>query len=268
MKPKLWGVLLLAVFGLAKVPVENGLTHSLREQRLQAPPPQVSWQENFLQIALSTLGGVRYLVASITYLEAYTAWRDQDWSQVDTLMTLTTRLQPTERSYWDEAAWHMAYNAASNQLHDESQRYAVRHKRYRDHVQRGIHILEEGLQYLPDEPLLLQRMGEIYQARQPDPRLAAEFFLRAHQHGSSDFYERRAAYEMVKLSDRESWEKAYEILKRYYDRGKPFNTMGSILRDLPVLEQRLDIPAAQRIRVTRPVVPQVPRIPGPKGLRR
>src|SRR5438093_1111480 len=144
MKSKLLGLILLVAFGAAKMPLEDALTGSLREQRLQMPPPDLGWEENFGQMVMSTLGGVRNLVASITYLEAYTAWADLDWGKVDTLMTLTTRLQPTEPSYWDEASWHMAYNAASHYLNDKNLRYAIKHQRYRDLVQRGIVILEEG----------------------------------------------------------------------------------------------------------------------------
>ncbi len=62
------------------------------------------------------MGGLRSLVASITYLEAYTAFEDVDWGQVDLLMTLTTRLRDplTTPTYWEkEASWHMAYNAAA-----------------------------------------------------------------------------------------------------------------------------------------------------------
>lgn len=248
MKPKLWGLALFITLGAIKVPLEERLTSSLRSHRLQETPPEVSWQENFGQMVMATLGGLRHLVASITYLEAYTAWADLEWGRVDDLMTLTTRLQPSETSYWDEAAWHMAYNAASSYLRDKNLRYAIKHKLYRDHVARGIDILTEGLRYLPDDPKLLMRLGEIYRDRKPDPRLASQFFLMAHAHGASDFYERMAAYEMVKLSDWASWEKAYAILRRYYDRGKPFNGMASILRDLPVLEDRLGVPQEKRIR--------------------
>lgn len=258
MKAKYWGLILLITLGAIKMPLEDALTTSLREQRLQVPPPDLGWQENFGQMTMSTLGGLRNLVASITYLEAYTAWENVDWGRVDTLMTLTTRLQPTEPTYWDEASWHMAYNAASSYLRDKNLRFAIKHKLYRDHVQRGIAILNEGLQYNPNDPLLLQRLGEIYQTREPDPRLAAMYFLEAHKNGARDFYERVAAYEMVKLSDRTSWEKAYAILKRYYDQGKPFNTMASILRDLPILEDKLNIPLKDRIRPAQPYIPQIP----------
>jgi hypothetical protein len=66
---------------------------------------------------------------------------------------------------------------------------------------------------------------------------------------------------MVHLGDRASWEQAYEILKRYYDMDPRYRAMASILRDLPILEERLDIPEKDRIRPPKPFVPQVPLMP-------
>jgi tetratricopeptide (TPR) repeat protein len=262
MKPKVLGILILVVLGVVKVPIEQALTESLRARGLQAPPPELGWQENFGQMALSSLGGLRNLVASISYLEAYAAWEDLDWGRVDTLMTFATRLQPTEPTYWDEGSWHMAFNAAGAYLRDKKLRYAIKHKLYNDHVQRGITILEEGLKFNPEHPLLLKSLGYIYMIQKKDSRLAAKYFLEAHAHGAPSMYERFAAYELVKVDDRASSEKAYEILKRYYDKGAPFTKMESLLRDLRILESRLNIPVSQRIG-RNPLVPQIPGIPNP-----
>lgn len=244
MKLKHWGIILFIALNAARIPLEDGLSRSLREQKLQLPPPDLSWKENFGQMMVSTLGGLRYLVASFTYLEAYTAFENTDWGKVDSLMSLTTRLHPTEPTYWEDAAWHMAYNAATNYQRNTELRAAIRNKLFRDHVLRGIAILEEGLRYLPDNPRLLSRLGDIYHDRKPDPRLAAECYLKAYAHGAKNFYERMGAYELVKLNDRASWEKAYAILKRYYDKGA---RQPSIMRDLPDLEAKLGIPVEQRI---------------------
>ncbi len=91
----------------------------------------------------------------------------------------------------------------------------------------------------------------------------------AYKHGANSFYERRAAYEMVKLNERESDRQAYEILKRYYDQGMKMKGT-TIMRDLPVLEERLGIPPGQRAKARerddppkapdlRPRFPQAPK---------
>lgn len=246
-KKRLIGLTLFLAFGLLRLPLEEYMTRSMQSQGLKPLPPQVSWQENFGQTFFANLGGLRSMVASWMFLEAYSAWEKNDWGTLDNRMTLVTRMEPYEPTYWDEAAWHMAYNAASSFKRDKDLRAAIQNKLFRDHVQRGIDILDEGLQYLPENHRLLETLGYIYKDRQPNPALAADAFLRAHAAGSLDFMERLGAYELVKVGDRASSEKAYEILKRYYDKGPPFTRMESIQRDLRVLENRLNIPPAQRI---------------------
>jgi hypothetical protein len=159
-------------------------------------------------------------------------------------MTLTTRLQPREAGYWDEASWHMAYNAASFYERTEPNE-VIRNRLFRDYVHRGVSILHEGLRFLPGNKKLLMTLGKTCAERERDPRKAAEFLLKAYHAGAGDFYERQAAYQLAQLSDRPSWEKSYEILKRYYDAGlKKKGT--TIMQLLPVLEERLGIPPEKR----------------------
>lgn len=245
MKQKLPVLAMLILIGLCKLPLENRLTATLKEQKLLDTGVDLSMRESLGQMGFAaSLGGLRSLIASITYLQAYTAFENIEWGTVDSLMTLTTRLQPYEPTYWEDASWHMAYNAATHYMRKEELRSAIRNKLFRDHVLRGIAILEEGLRYLPNDPRLLSRLGDIYHDRKPDPRLAAECYLKAYENGAKSFYERMGAYELVKLNDRASWEKAYTILKRYYDKGARY---ASILRDLPDLEAKLGVPADRRI---------------------
>jgi tetratricopeptide (TPR) repeat protein len=247
MNKRVLGVVLFLAFGLARFPLDVAMTADLRAKGVKEAPPSVSWQEDFGQVFLASLGGLRSLVASVGFLEAYAAFEKDDWGALDNRMRLVTRMQPYEPTYWDEAAWHMAYNAASSYKRNKSMRAAIQNKYFKEHVQRGIDILNEGLLYLPNDHRLLEALGYLYKDRQPNPELAAAAFLKAHENGSLDFIERLAAYELVKAGDLDSAKKAYEILKRYYDRGPPFTRMESIQRDLRILEIRLNIPAERRL---------------------
>ncbi len=84
----------------------------------------------------------------------------------------------------------MAINAASYYQRDPNVRFAIKHKLFHDHVERGVAILDEGLQYNPGNPLLLQRLAELHggsMPRKPDPRLAAKYFLEAYENGGPTF---------------------------------------------------------------------------------
>jgi len=239
------GIVLFIILGFVKLPLEEKVSSLLKSQNLIQPPPDFSLRESLPQMGFAAaLGGLRSLVASITYLQAYVAFEDIEWGKVDSLMALTTRLQPREPTYWDDASWHMAYNAASSYLRDEKMRAALRNKLFRDHIQRGIDVVNEGLRYLPDDPTLLIRLGGIYRDRQVNPALAAECYIKAFAHGATPFHERMGAYELVKVNDQPSNERAYEILKRYFDKKYYYP---SLLRDLPILEERLNIPQEKRI---------------------
>ena len=243
-------LLLLVLVGLVRLPMEEKLSEELREQQLLEAPVGLDMMESLGQMGMAaSLGGLRALVASITYLVAYSAFEDVNWADVDFYMTVTTRLEPHNELYWEEAAWHMAYNAASYYQRDKTLRPAIREKLYRDHVQRGKDILEEGLQYLPQDPHLWLRMAQMLQDKDFDHPRAAEAYLKAYEYGGKrlQYAERMAAYEMVKTDNRAAWERAYEILKHYYDMG--MRKQGtSIMRDLPVLEERLSIPKEKRVK--------------------
>jgi tetratricopeptide (TPR) repeat protein len=256
---KLGAALLLAVAGVAKLPLEERFSADLRARHLLQETVGLDMRESLGQMGFAaSLGGLRSLVASITYLQAYAAFEDTDWGKVDSLMTVTTRLQPRDATYWDEASWHQAYNAASSDLRNTKLRAAIRSKLFRDHVERGIEILQEGLRYLPNDPRLLAKLGMIYADRQQDHRKAADAFLKAYQNGGGAYFERRAAYELVKLNEPEADRKAYAILKRCYDQGMRLKGT-TIMTDLSVLEDRLKIPQEQRAKAEDREMPRKAR---------
>ncbi len=262
MKKKLTAFALFIVAGIAKLPMEQRLSDDLHAKGLLEEPVGVDMVESIGQMGLAaSFGGLRSLVASITYLQAYSAFEDVDWGKVDSLMTITTRLQPREVTYWDDAAWHQAWNAASHYLRDENLRAALRQKLFNDHVERGLVIINEGLRYLPENRKLLVRLGDLYCDRKHDPAKSAEAYLAAYAHGALRFYERKAAYELVKVNDRAAWEHAYAILKKSYD--DDLDTP-SVMTNLPILEQRLDIPPEKRVKPGKGKMPDVTK----KGLQR
>jgi cytochrome c-type biogenesis protein CcmH/NrfG len=168
-----------------------------------------------------------------------------NWGKVDSLLQLTTSLQPTYTNYWDEASWHMAYNAASYYLYDEKLEPFVRGKLYEEHVQRGITILKDGLRYLPQDVRLWNSLAEIYERRSHEPRLAAAAYLEVHRLTKNNRYARFAAYQYAQTADPELWKKAYDLLREAYQTKS--QRTPSLIENLKTLEERLKIPMMQRI---------------------
>lgn len=250
MKRRLQALAIFLLFGAVKLPVEEAATAHLRAAKLLTKPISISLRENLGQASFAaSLGGLRSLIATITYLRAYREWENINWGKVDSLFQITTRLQPRYFNYWDEASWHMAYNAASSYLYNEEIDPMVRGKLYEEHVKRGIDILKEGLLFLPDEPRLWNSLAEIYERRVHDPKRAAECYLEVFRISHNDRYSRFAGYQFAQAPDRESWINGYELLKTAYNKKQ---RTPSVIDQLKNLEDRLNIPLIQRIPDARP----------------
>ena len=255
MNRKLFALVVLLAFGLLKLPLERACQQSLRGSGLLSPPVSLGLRENLGQMGFAaSLGGLRSLVASVTYLQAFTAFENVDWAKVDGLFQLTTRLQPGYDKYWEEASWHMAYNAATSYLYNRKNPPAIRRQLARDHIQRGISILNEGLRYLPKSGLLWTKLGDIYARRGINPltddfhaldvKQAGECYLRGFENGALPVYERLGAYQLALTDDPPSLRRAHEILTRHYQHG--VKTPG-LIHSLKLVERKLAIPAEQRI---------------------
>jgi hypothetical protein len=261
MKRKLQAAAVLLVFGLVKLPLEQHVTRDLRAMHLVDEPLNLSTGENMGQMGLAaSLGGLRGLAASIFQLRAHVEFTYVNWAKVDSYYKLVTRLQPRNARYWEEAAWHMAYNAASYYLYNEDLKPALRGQLFHDHVKRGIDILNEGLKFLPDNPRLWQKLAEIHWNRSKDFKASGDAYLQSFEHGGLSFTGRFAAYAYAQSNDPDSWRKGYAILKRLYDEKQA--TPG-LIEYLKLLEKNLRIPAAERIPDADPVkrVPEAPALP-------
>ena len=245
MKRKLQALLVFLLLGLVKLPVEEAATRYLREAKLLSPPLDMSVRASIGQMGFAaSLGGLRSLVASITYLQAYDAWANVDWARVDAYFQLTTSLQPRFDKYWDEAAWHMAYNAATNYLSNDKLNSAVRGKLYHDHIQRGVDILQEGLRILPESTRLWNTLGEVYERRVINPAKAGDCYMQVYKLNQNIRFARLAGYQYAATSDPALRQKAYELLKDSYDRNlRP----PSLINTLKQLEKQLNVPAEKRI---------------------
>jgi hypothetical protein len=221
MKRKLQAAAVLLIFGVAKLPLEQRVTHDLRQSQMLEEPIRLGVGENLGQAGIAaSLGGLRGLAACIFQLRAHVEFTHVNWAKVDSLYKLATRLQPRNARYWEEASWHMAFNAASYYLYDKDLKPALRGQLYHDHVKRGVEILEEGLEFQKDNPRLWQKLAELHWHRSKDFKRAGDAYWQAFQHGGLNFTERFAGFAYAQSNDPAAWRQGYAILKRLHAANK------------------------------------------------
>ena len=239
--------LFVLTFVLAKIPAERSVDHAQRELHLRGVDLNLSLREQIGQLGfVAALSGFRAIVADVVFIQAHVAWERTDWARVLWLFRQATTLQPHVILFWDMAAWHMAWNASVAALNDTSQpRQALRVKAQRDYIALGKDFLERGIRNNPARPELYEALGRLYRDKLNDHLHASESFARAAALPDAKAYDKRfAAYELSYCEGHER--EAYGELRALYDSGER-ERLPTLLKRLKTLEEKLNIPAAERI---------------------
>ena len=240
-------LLSVALFGAAKLPVEHAISTAHRDLHFRTVDFNLGLREQIGQLGfIAALSGFRSLVADVLFIQAHVAWERTEWGRVLFLFRQVTALQPRAILFWDMAAWHMAWNASTAALNDPAQpRLALRLKAQREYLDLGRDFLERGIRNNPERPQLYEAMARLYRDKYDDHEHAAEFFAKAATLPEAPSYVKRfAAYELSQCAGRER--EAYDKLHALYEMGEK-ERLPTLLRRLKELENKLDIPLAQRI---------------------
>jgi hypothetical protein len=246
----LLSLLLLLGFGAAKLPIEHKLSaqdRSASGERLRSVAFDLDLREQVGQFGfIAALSGFRSIVADVLFIQAHVAWEQTQWGRVLLLLRQVTTLQPRSIFFWGMTAWHMAWNASTAALNDQTQpRLALRIKAQREYFALGKDFLERGIRNNPKAPRLYESLARLYQEKYHDHEHASEFFAKAAVLPGAASYDRRfSAYELSYVEGRER--EAYEQLLRLYQAGEKQRAPTLISR-LKFLEDKLGIPRNQRI---------------------
>lgn len=241
------GVVLLALFGAVRLPMELRLEAEQREAWFRGADFNLELREQVGQLGfLAALGGFRSLLAAVLWIEAHTAWENLEWGRMAALFNTVGTLQPRSLLYWDMASWHMAWNASIAALNNSNQpSEALRLRAQRQYFDLGRSFLERGIQNNPDRHLLYERMGNLLRDKYEDHCGAADAFAKAAEFPEAPSYTARfAAYEAAKCPGRER--EAYDRLRKLYLEGER-NHLPTLLSVLQDLQDRLEIPPGERL---------------------
>ncbi|MEM9016860.1 MAG: hypothetical protein AAGC68_07580 [Verrucomicrobiota bacterium] len=250
----------LALFGLARAPLENPIRDRLVEANLLLPPPARSAMEQMGQSALmGTLGGLRSLVSSYLVLKAFDHFTLKEWEELKATYGVITALEPRDENHWRDVVWHIGINASANMQIDESIPAFERQRRFNEYTLEAIDLAEKGLEQNPDSAVIRLQLGEVYREKLDDYCETARIYGEMMDLPEAPGYAKRFyGYFLAQCPGKE--QEAYDQLRPLYleekRQGKVLTP--SLIAWLKDLEKHLDISPRERIPEPYPIVPGAP----------
>lgn len=242
----------LLIFGAAKFGFEHRLTEEHRNAYFRGATLDLGMREQIGQLSfVAALSGFRSLVADLLWIRAHSAWERTEWGRMALLFNSVTALQPRALLFWDNAAWHMAWNASVAAMEDPKiPREALRIKAQREYFELGKDFLVRGIANNPDRYLLYERLGTLYREKFKDHLSAAREYEKAARFEDAPSYVKRfVAYELAIVPGHEK--EAYERLRSLYLRGEK-ERLPTLLKHLERLQEELNVPVAERVYTPAP----------------
>lgn len=254
MKGTAAAALLLALWGAFKLPWEEHLADR-RTTIMHGHVPAFSFQlrDSLGQgLTLAALGGFRGVAANFVWISLTIAWEEQYWTRVRTLAEFAVLLQPRVQFFWENGAWHLAWNAsvAAMNYPRADATPAQRERESRQWIEAGRTLLERGIQANPEKYQLRMRMAELHQQRLQDHATAARYYQEASRlPGASPLAERFAGYALERAGLKQEayawWLQVWHSSPEHPDTGP--RQWPRIRQHIIALENELNIPDDKRL---------------------
>jgi hypothetical protein len=249
---RLIAVGMLLVFGAARLPFEYQLEKEARAHYFHGAKLDLALRQRIGQMAfVAAFSGFRVLVAEAMFVHAHVLWQRVEWGAMKVDFDAATALEPRCVMFWQQASWHMAYNASVAAYDDKTQpREALRQKAQIGYWKLGEDFLQRGIANNPDVPTLYIDLGNLYRYKFQDHCKASEAYDQAAAiKGAPVYVHRFAVYELAACPGHER--EAYEKLLALYQKGEE-ERLPTLLKLLGNLQEKLNVPAEQRIYIPAP----------------
>lgn len=203
-------------------------------------------------VLLGVLGGLRTVVADVSWLRSYVLWERKEEAGCEALMRLACALDPHARYFWEQTGFAVGLDMANWEIRRRGG-YARLSQEVQDHLfasyaRKGIAILEEGARVSRSRAPFLIVAGQLAEMKLKDMPMAAGYYRAAAESSDAPWYaarfaartewengDRRAAYVWY----RDHWSRVLRI--RHEDR------CPDDLAQLRTMEEVLRVPAEKRI---------------------
>lgn len=193
------------------------------------------------------LGGFRSLIADFTWIKAYTLWEKRDRAKVESLINLTTTIDPRPTYFWTNGAHIIAYDMPTWRLAKINSRFNeipadVRAKINKEQAMRGIQMLDRAMQYHPDDARVVLDKALIHLNRLDDPAVAVTYLREAAAKPNAPYFINRIVGELLRnrLDDPEGALEHYKALYPTLPDDDPSAYKGIVYERIQELEAQLN----------------------------
>jgi len=202
-------------------------------------------------VLLGVLGGLRTVVADLTWIRSYVLWERKDRAGCEALMRAACALDPYSRYFWEHTAYVVGYDLA----HWEIRRRGgydkvpaeIQDRLFKTYARRGIDIIEEGIARSKVTTPLVLSAAQLAEIKLKDHKLSARYYKQAAEAPDAPWYAARICAQVMWEDGRR--QEAYFWFRQFWisrmlprDDGYPDD-----LKQLRTMEEVLGIRPADRI---------------------
>ncbi|MDZ4741956.1 MAG: hypothetical protein SGI98_00880 [Verrucomicrobiota bacterium] len=226
--------------------LENRLTKEYQSLGFGNISSLLSVREKISQyMFVALMGGFRNVVANLLWISAHNDWENHLWFKQKEKYHVVNTLQPNSIYFWDNAAWHFAWNSSYAASVDPMEpKEAVRKKNQKEWFDLGEETLKKGIEHNSQSWELYSGMGRLLSDKQKRPLEAAVYYQKASELPDGPLYLKRQV--AFKLLDGGNDQEAYELMKKLWLED-PNNQVPTFKKRIPELEEKLKIPKGKRL---------------------
>ncbi|MEY3393044.1 MAG: hypothetical protein RLZZ322_1893 [Verrucomicrobiota bacterium] len=202
-------------------------------------------------VLLGVLGGLRTVVADLTWIRSYVLWERKDRPGCETLMRAACALDPHSRYFWENSAYAIGFDMAHwdirrrggyDKVPAETQR-----RLFHAYARKGIALLEDGMGHAKVTTPLLLTAAQLAELKLQDHPLAIAYYRRAAEAPDGPWFAARICAQVMWEAGRQ--EEAYRWFRDYWTqrmRGREDGFPDDLQR-LRTMEESLRITPGRRI---------------------
>jgi hypothetical protein len=202
-------------------------------------------------VLLGILGGLRTVVADLTWIRSYVLWERKDRPGCEALMRTACALDPHSRYFWENTGYAIGFDMAHWEIRRRGGYAKVptetQQRIFRQYARRGIDVLDEGIGRSKAPAPLLLCAAQLAETKLKDHALAVRYYQQAAESYDAPWFAARICAIIMWEDGRR--EEAYRWFRKYWtERMLPKEDgFPDDLRQLRDMESALKLPPALRI---------------------